>query len=660
MGTKLPFCILRGTTFYWRRRLPSPFKMSVEFSLGTKDLRVARGLSSMLTIETDRAFAVLREGKMTPEQVDYFARQKFAEHRDRLSELHEVERDLKSSWQEEVIATRAAAIAMSILAQHGRSANLSDWPGIGNSEFDPGTIRTVKAFFDNYRQEHFSDERARQLKNELSKKFGIEEPTAVDIAQARSATLEAYAAAGATIAAKFGGAPKSLADLTALAARFSEAPTAQVSSQRSVDPELSSVINEDHISVSDTEPATSFAFETEVLIADPAARVTAESNDDSILEFARNSISAVVADNEIRRATARQKLAVIVLFVDITGKQTFQSLKQTDIKKFVDTMALLPKVRRRSAAEQELSVEELIAKGRTLPKKEVGLAADTVNRNLSYLSVLIRRARMAGIEGIAPLEIGGFRKKKKGKANERRPTYQQEDLLLLFKHPIWTGCHSAVRRHLPGKVIVWDAIYWCPLISVYCGARLEEIAGLKMTEVITDYPIPHLIIQENENRGLKTISSERKVPIHPLLLTLGFLRYVAAKKKECAEHLFPELKPNPGTETSWGARVTRKFSEAVAMMLGEDRVEKDKNKTFHSFRHYICTTLGGFNDLKDKIVQDIVGHENVGTTDRVYKDPTPLDVMLEAIARLPDVTNAAYQASTEWKIVPARRQVKEN
>ena len=75
MGTKLPFCILRGTTFYWRRRLPSPFKMSVEFSLGTKDLRIARGLSSMLTIETDRAFAVLREAKMTPKKVDTFAKQ---------------------------------------------------------------------------------------------------------------------------------------------------------------------------------------------------------------------------------------------------------------------------------------------------------------------------------------------------------------------------------------------------------------------------------------------------------------------------------------------------------------------------------------------------------------------------------------------------------
>jgi hypothetical protein len=44
MGTRLPFCIRRGAIFYWRRRLPSPAKMSVEFSLGTKDERVARRL----------------------------------------------------------------------------------------------------------------------------------------------------------------------------------------------------------------------------------------------------------------------------------------------------------------------------------------------------------------------------------------------------------------------------------------------------------------------------------------------------------------------------------------------------------------------------------------------------------------------------------------
>ena len=64
-------------------------------------------------------------------------------------------------------------------------------------------------------------------------------------------------------------------------------------------------------------------------------------------------------------------------------------------------------------------------------------------------------------------------------------------------------------------------------------------------------------------------------------------------------------------------------------------------------------------DLKDKVVQDIVGHENVGTTNRIYKDATPLDMMLEAMRRLPDLTDAAYQASTERTIVPPRRQVKQ-
>ncbi|SFD01983.1 DUF6538 domain-containing protein [Devosia psychrophila] len=72
MGTRLPFCIRRGAIFYWRRRLPSPAKMSVEFSLGTKDERVARRLCFLLAIESDRAFTVMREGGMTPEQAEVF------------------------------------------------------------------------------------------------------------------------------------------------------------------------------------------------------------------------------------------------------------------------------------------------------------------------------------------------------------------------------------------------------------------------------------------------------------------------------------------------------------------------------------------------------------------------------------------------------------
>jgi integrase len=658
MGTKLPFCIQRGTTFYWRRRLPSPFKMFVEFSLGTKDLRVARGLSSMLTIETDRAFAVLREGKMTPEQVDRFARQKFAEHSAKLSAVHQLARDRKTPWQDEIVATRAAAIAMSLLAHHGRSAQLSDFPGITDGEFGLEVMQRAQSMLETYSLDYWSDVRAKRLQSDLAEKLSLTNPSPLDVAEARSATLEAYAAAGAATAAKFSATPKSLEDLAALAARFGETPQEQASPPKESHLHSQRRGIEEDVGGFDPEPANTSIKQSAGSLPDTVVEVSPAHRGDNILEFAQQSIGAGTEQKEIRRATARQKLTVIKLFVEITSKQTFQSLKQADVKTFVDAMALLPKVRRRSKAEQELSAEELIAKGRTLPKKDVGLAAGTVNRNLCYLSVLIRQATMAGIEDVPPLLIGGFRKKKKGKANEKRPAYTEDDIEGLFKHPIWTGCRSAVHRHVPGNFIVWDGVYWSPLISAYCGARLEEIAGLEMSEVVIDDVIPHFVIQENDNRGLKTIASERMVPIHPVLIQLGFLRYVAAKRKERAKHLFPELRPNPGTETPWGGRVGRKFGEAVAMALGEHRVEKDKNKTFHSFRHYICTKLGTFKNLKDKVVQDIVGHENVGTTDRIYKDPTPLNVMLEAMSRLPDLTAAAYQASTERKIVPPRRQTK--
>lgn len=653
MGTKLPFCILRGTTFYWRRRLPSPFKMSVEFSLGTKDLRVARGLSFMLTIETDRAFAVLREGKMTPEQVDTFARQKFAEHSARLSAVHLLARDRKTPWQDEVVATRAAAIAMSLLAHHGRSAQLSDFPGIADGEFGTDVVQRAQAMLETYSLDYWSDVRAKRLQSDLAEKLSLTNPSPLDVAEARTATLEAYAAAGAATAAKFSASPKSLDDLVSLASRFNEPvktpPASEVLVDRGAEVAATStadvIVGVPTVATADSEKASGAPT------LDSPVR-----SDDDILAFARSAASFDVENKTIRASTASQKLQVFALFVEATRKSTFQRLHQADVKKFVDVMAMMPKVRGRSVAQRAMSVDELLIESRSLPKTQVGLAASTVNRNLSYLTKLMRQARMAGLDGLPQLEISGFRMKKKGKVSEKRPAYSTSDVEKLFNYTIWTGCRSAARRHIPGNQIVWDGLYWCPLISAYSGARLEEIAALSLAEVVLDHPVPHFVFRENESRGLKTVASERKVPIHPVLIELGFIRYVSSQKKLKKKDLFPDLRPNAGTKTSWGDRTHYGFNIAVANALGAARVQNDKNKTFHSFRHYICTELGRFKDLKDKTIQDIVGHENVGTTDRIYKDPTELEVMLEAMSRLPDLTKAAVKASRERKIIPARRK----
>ncbi len=149
-----------------------------------------------------------------------------------MSALHLLARDRKTPWQDEIDATRAAAIAMSLLAHHGRSAQLSHFPGVADGEFGLEVMQRAQAMLETYSLDFWSDVRAKRLQSDLAVKLSLTSPSPLDVAEARTATLEAYAyAAGGATAAQFGANPKSLNDLTVLAARFANAPQVQASFQ---------------------------------------------------------------------------------------------------------------------------------------------------------------------------------------------------------------------------------------------------------------------------------------------------------------------------------------------------------------------------------------------------------------------------------------------
>lgn len=632
MGTRLPFCIRRGAIFYWRRRLPSPAKMSVEFSLGTKDERVARRLCSLLAIESDRAFAVMREGGMTPEQAEVFIRHKFAEHRAKLELVHIVGLDSRRDWKSEINASKAVALAFNTLALRGRTGEVE--PSFIEDDPDADEVlRLARQSIQTYRKDYWSDERSLRIKRDLAELFPTAEIAPGDVAHARSLTLRAYAAANASSAKKNSHPGVSLTDLEALAERLEQA-------------------------IDKLAEPTSAAPKTQESRAAPEPPVEPEAPARThIVTFTNETVAQERSDGRLVSGTLDQKLQVVRMFVWATGKEHFQDLKQSDIKRYVDCLKLIPK-NHKAPVYEGLTAEGMMARAAFLPKREVGLSAQTINRNLSYLTKLMRQAQMAGIEGLPTnLIIGGFRLPKLVRAHEQRPGYTAEDIELLFKHPIWTGCHSLTRRHVPGNLIVWDGLYWCPLISAYSGARREEIAAMQVAEVMLDADVPHFVVQENDNRGLKTLASTRTVPIHPALFRLGFDRYVRKLRQAGETNLFPELKPTEGTKSSWGDKLHYHFAKAVKLSLGASHVESDAAKTFHSFRHYICTALDRIETVKDKTTKDIVGHENVGTTDRVYKEPALLSVKLAALRLLPELTEGAAIALVTSQIVPARKSM---
>ena len=58
-----------------------------------------------------------------------------------------------------------------------------------------------------------------------------------------------------------------------------------------------------------------------------------------------------------------------------------------------------------------------------------------------------------------------------------------------------------------------DDLRWVIALVSDTGMRLAEVCGLERKDVVLDSPIPHITLQPNSARRLKTDSSERRVPL---------------------------------------------------------------------------------------------------------------------------------------------------
>lgn len=138
--------------------------------------------------------------------------------------------------------------------------------------------------------------------------------------------------------------------------------------------------------------------------------------------------------------------------------------------------------------------------------------------------------------------------------------------------------------------------YWVPLMALFSGARLGEIASLKLAHIHTVEGIHVFDIMSG-----KTQTSLRRVPIHSQLLKLGLWDYVEKLKAMGFDRLFPnrpELKPEKMVGYQWS-----KWIEKCGI--------KDKRKTFHSFRSTVITQLHNAGAPAAGI-QRVVGHAAEG------------------------------------------------
>jgi integrase len=195
-----------------------------------------------------------------------------------------------------------------------------------------------------------------------------------------------------------------------------------------------------------------------------------------------------------------------------------------------------------------------------------------------------------------------------------RDAFEDAELLDLLRLPLFTGCAGLHRIWTPGRYFVQNHLYWAYLILILTGMRPGEVGQIKCVDIQTDGEYYYFDLRPfdarkgrvaiEDLRNLKTNSSGRVVPIHPLLIELGLLDRLLYLMNAGEERLFPEWKEfarGDGT-TRWSQPITKSW-QYVKKVLKIVRADL----TLYATRHLMADWLD--NSTVAKRTRDrILGH----------------------------------------------------
>lgn len=240
--------------------------------------------------------------------------------------------------------------------------------------------------------------------------------------------------------------------------------------------------------------------------------------------------------------------------------------------------------------------------------------------------------------------------------------YLTQDLAPILK---WTG-RLKVNHYQPFTVIdlkrlfesddyregrfkkAWQ--YWIPLLGLFTGARLNELAQLRLADIGTHDGIPTLAIHNEDGRRTKNEASIRTIPIHPTLIELGFLKLVEQRRADGSKRLF-DLRENTKRVGDFTKDPSRYFTEyrrsagvsgrPEAFDVKTGKWDGKSSKAFHSFRTTAISDMrrAGVPEERRK---RLVGHAEGDVHNSTYR-PEDLDAMFPMSVLLGDITQLKFE-----------------
>ncbi len=194
-----------------------------------------------------------------------------------------------------------------------------------------------------------------------------------------------------------------------------------------------------------------------------------------------------------------------------------------------------------------------------------------------------------------------------------RDSFDENEVLKIFRMPLFTGCLSRTRIWQPGDYFIQNNLYWAYILALLTGMRPGEIGQLCVSDL--ERRGQHVLINlqlfdpaqgrvaRKDVRQLKTENAVRKIPLHPLIVDLGLLERADGLKALGCQALFPEWEPyiKPSGEVRWGQPVSKSW-QYLKKQLKLTRA----NISLYSARHWMA------DQLDDLVISERTRHRVLG------------------------------------------------
>ena len=325
-------------------------------------------------------------------------------------------------------------------------------------------------------------------------------------------------------------------------------------------------------------------------------------------------------DNRVHKKSLDEFESICQLFIDLVGDINVTDIDDDTITLFIKKLSRIPKNKNKDKRWRNFSALQLSEMD--IPLESL-MSETTVNKYIQRISSLLnycfKKRRWIKFN---PAEGRTFSRtiNKKGKRDKKRFPYDKHELQSLINH-LGTLKNEGILKTNPER-------FFIPVIALFAGLRLQEICQLYIDDIyIKDDIMVFDINEKTPDKSLKTESSARLVPFHPILKRIGFLDYIEKLRKTRNKRLWPQL--NYALKFGYKRKFSRWFDP-----FNRKQITVDTKKVFHSLRHNFS------NCMRQDVVpldvrESLLGHHQPELANADYSEPLhPKKLLEEGILKI--------------------------